>query len=95
MLVIQLGASGGSYPVELSPPFFRVVHAWVPLTQSVYAFKHAVTGAFEGRYSSFMIALLGLALVSALLGLLGRYRWEFVEDKDFKPLLSSRTISDH
>jgi putative membrane protein len=95
LLVIQLGASGGSYPIELSPPFFRAVHAWLPVTQSVYAFKHAITGAFEGRYPLFMITLLAIALVSALLGLLGRYRWEFVEDNDFKPLLSSRTISDH
>lgn len=74
LLVIQLGASGGSYPIELSPPFYRVVHAWVPVTQSVYAFKHAVSGAFEGRYPSFIIALLGLAFVSAVLGLLGRRR---------------------
>ncbi|AXF55039.1 YhgE/Pip domain-containing protein [Salicibibacter kimchii] len=35
LLIIQLGGSGGSFPVELVPPFFQHVHAWLPMTYSV------------------------------------------------------------
>ncbi|TSA87484.1 YhgE/Pip domain-containing protein [Deinococcus detaillensis] len=89
LLVLQLAASGGSYPVELSPRFFQVIHDYVPVTQSVNAFRHAISGAFKGSYPVFTAVLLGLAVLGILLGLLGRRRWEFVADSDFKPLVSS------
>ena len=94
LLVVQLAASGGSYPVELSPRFFRVIHNWVPVTQSVNAFRHAITGAFQGRYLLFMGILLGIGVLAFALGLLARRRWEFVEDRDFRPLIVPHGLLD-
>ncbi|PNY81881.1 YhgE/Pip domain-containing protein [Deinococcus koreensis] len=92
LLVLQLAASGGSYPVELAPPFFQTIHNWLPVTQSVNALRHALSGAFQGGYPGFMLSLLAIAALSVGLGLLGR-RWEFVDDEDFKPLISAPIVS--
>ncbi|OLV18269.1 YhgE/Pip domain-containing protein [Deinococcus marmoris] len=94
LLVLQLAASGGSYPVELSPSFFGAIHNFVPVTQSVNAFRHALSGAFQGSYVTFMLILLGIAVLSVGVGLLGRRRWELVADEDFKPLISSPLVSE-
>ncbi|AIZ46261.1 hypothetical protein QR90_16235 [Deinococcus radiopugnans] len=94
LLVLQLAASGGSYPVELSPPFFGAIHNFVPVTQSVNAFRHALSGAFQGSYVTFMLVLLGIAVLSVGAGLLGRRRWEVVADEDFKPLITSPLVSE-
>ncbi|GGL78647.1 hypothetical protein GCM10010840_15600 [Deinococcus aerolatus] len=94
LLILQLAASGGSYPVELSPPFFGAIHDFVPVTQSVNAFRHALSGAFQGSYVTFMLILLGIAVLSVGAGLLGRRRWELVADEDFKPLITSPLVSE-
>ena len=89
LLVLQLAASGGSYPVELSPAFFQHIHRWIPVTQSVNAFRHAISGAYQGQYLTFMLVLLSIGVGGILLTLLGRRRWDFVRDRDFKPLINS------
>ncbi|GGO34023.1 YhgE/Pip domain-containing protein [Deinococcus humi] len=94
LLVLQLAASGGSYPVELAPSFFGAIHNFVPVTQSVNAFRHAMSGAFQGSYVTFMLILLSIAVLSVGAGLLGRRRWELVADQDFKPLISSPLVSE-
>ncbi|WP_291427082.1 YhgE/Pip family protein, partial [Deinococcus sp.] len=93
LLVLQLAASGGSYPVETSPHGFQLIHNWVPVTQAVNALRHAITGAYQGDYVKFMFLLALMGLSGLGLGLLGRRRWELVKDEDFKPLVSSPVVS--
>lgn len=93
LLVLQLAASGGSYPVEVAPRVFQVIHDWLPVTQSVGAFRHALSGAFEGHYPTFMLTLLALFAGSLAVSQLGRRRWEFVADQDFRPLISAPITS--
>ncbi|MFC5848764.1 YhgE/Pip family protein, partial [Deinococcus petrolearius] len=89
LLVLQLAASGGSYPVELAPGIFGALHGWLPVTQSVGAFRHAITGAYQGQYPALMLSLAGMFAVSVALWLPGRRRWEFVPDEHFRPLIAS------
>lgn len=91
--MLQLAASGSSYPVELSPSFFGAIHNFVPVTQSVNAFRHALSGAFQGSSFTFMLVLLGIAALSIGAGLLERRRWAVVADEDFKPLITSPLVS--
>ncbi|WP_054656073.1 YhgE/Pip family protein [Secundilactobacillus silagei] len=35
LLVIQLGGSGGTYPIQLSNHFFEAIHPWLPMTYAV------------------------------------------------------------
>lgn len=41
-MVIQLAGSAGTYPVQLSPAFVLKIHAWVPFTYSVDAFRSVI-----------------------------------------------------
>lgn len=84
LLVVQLGASGGSFPVELSPAFFQRIHAAVPATDVIGALRGAMFGAYEGQYGVFMTRMLLVALVSFALALLGRRRWQFTPDDRFR-----------
>ncbi|CAH0232832.1 ESX secretion system protein YueB [Peribacillus sp. Bi96] len=42
-LVLQLGASGGMFPVELTNNFFSAVHPFIPMTYSVMGFRQAMS----------------------------------------------------
>lgn len=91
--MLHLAASGGSYPVELSPSFFGAILSsvrWLTL----HAFRHALSGAFQGSSVTVMLVLLGIAVLSVGAGLLGRRRWELVADEDFKPLITSPLVSE-
>ncbi|BCU80237.1 phage infection protein [Polycladomyces abyssicola] len=43
LLMLQLTSSGGTYPVELLPAFFRHIHPYLPMTYSVDGLRAAVT----------------------------------------------------
>ncbi|KEF35759.1 hypothetical protein RDMS_00145, partial [Deinococcus sp. RL] len=84
LLVLQLAASGGSYPAELSSPLFQAIHTLIPVTDVVNALRYAMFGAYEGQYGVYM----GRMLLAGLLGfgaaLLGRRRWRFAPDHQFR-----------
>ncbi|GHF46005.1 putative membrane protein [Deinococcus metalli] len=93
LLVLQLAVVGGSAPIETAPRLIQVIHAWLPVTPSAGALSHALSGALEGRSAAFMLALLAVLVASFGMALLGRRRWEFVADEDFKPLISAPMTS--
>ncbi|PTA68519.1 YhgE/Pip domain-containing protein [Deinococcus arcticus] len=84
LLVVQLGASGGSYPVELAPGFFRAIHAAMPVTDVVQALRAAMFGAYEGQYLAFVGRILLVALLAVGLALVARWRWQFTPDDQFR-----------
>lgn len=44
MLVMQLGASGGTFPIQMTPEFFQRIHAFLPFTHALGLFREAVGG---------------------------------------------------
>jgi YhgE/Pip C-terminal domain len=76
LLVVQIGASGGSFPIELSPGFFRAVHDYLPVSDAVTALRFGMAGAYEGRYWTSLLRLGATALVFIGLVLLAKPRWE-------------------
>ncbi|GEO26397.1 phage infection protein [Alicyclobacillus acidoterrestris] len=44
LLVLQLTSSSGTYPVILSPTFFRDIHPYLPMTYTVDGFRYIVGG---------------------------------------------------
>ena len=43
MLLLQIGSAGGSYPIELSPKFFQVVHPYMPMTYIVTGLRQTIS----------------------------------------------------
>jgi putative membrane protein len=84
LLVIQLAASGGSYPVELSSPFFRWLHTYIPVTDAINAMRYALFGSYEGLYGLFLLRLALIAAASLIVALLSRRRWVYIADERFR-----------
>src|SRR5699024_12023255 len=46
LLVMQLGASGGTFPIQMTPKFFQNIHGFLPFTHSLQLFREVVGGVF-------------------------------------------------
>ncbi|WP_159808604.1 YhgE/Pip family protein [Cellulomonas citrea] len=44
VLMLQLASSGGTYPVETTPLFFRAIHPLLPMSYAVTGLRHTITG---------------------------------------------------
>ncbi|SJN08340.1 hypothetical protein FM113_02155 [Leucobacter sp. 7(1)] len=66
LLVVQISAGGGAYPLSVLPQWFQSMSPWLPVTHATNAVRAAIAGIYEGDY---WIALgqLALFLVPALL----------------------------
>lgn len=57
-MVVQLAGSAGTYPVELSPSFVARIHAYVPFTYTVNAFRSTICGGTSIAESVKVLTLL-------------------------------------
>ena len=68
MLLLQVGPAGGSYPIELSPKFFQVVHPYMPMTYIVTGLRQTISmtgsiGTQVGVLSAFLVAFMVFGLI--------------------------------
>lgn len=47
LLVIQVAASGGTFPIQVTPEFFQMVNPFLPFTYSISALREIVSGIYE------------------------------------------------
>lgn len=69
-LVLQLSSSGGTFPVEVIPPFFQALHPYLPFTYAINLLREAVGGIYKAQVWQSIFALLGFWLLFITLGLL-------------------------
>lgn len=67
LLVVQLGGSGGLYPLQISPEIFQIIHPVLPMTYTVDAFRYAISGGETAHLVRDLIVITGFFAV-ALLG---------------------------
>lgn len=65
LLMLQLTAASGTYPVETTPSFFQWLHPGLPMTYAVTGLRELTTGGTDGRLWSSVGALL-LFLIGSL-----------------------------
>lgn len=84
LLMLQLAAAGGIYPVELSGRFYEAIHPYMPLTALVNAFRATMFGAFDGLWwnSALQLALTGAVTVAVTIWLA---RWKYVPHESYGP----------
>ena len=70
LLIFQLCACGGTFPVELITRFFRVINPFMPFTYSVRGLKEIMFGGDMSIVFTNLAVILGLGLISLLLSLL-------------------------
>ena len=57
-MVVQLAGSAGTYPVEISPEFVSKIHAYLPFTYTVDAFRATISGGRSITTSVIVLAVL-------------------------------------
>jgi putative membrane protein len=66
ILVLQITATGGTFPVQILPPFFQAIHPYLPLTYAIGALREVIGGIIWSSYW-YNILILGLFAVIALI----------------------------
>lgn len=73
LLVVQLGGSEGTFPIELSNGFFQAVHPYLPMSHSVAGLREAISGGLGADvfwanfgWLSGVMVLFSLLLIIAL-----------------------------
>ncbi|MFC6206412.1 YhgE/Pip domain-containing protein [Levilactobacillus tongjiangensis] len=68
LLMLQLGGSGGTFPMEVTNHFYNVVHPFLPMTYSILGFRQAITSGMTGMVGQavwvlILFTILALALL--------------------------------
>lgn len=72
ILVLQIGGSGGTFPIEVTPPFFRAIYPWLPFTYAINALRECVGGVYKNAFWLDVGRLLLFVPAALLLGLVLR-----------------------
>lgn len=72
VLLLQLASSGGTFPIETAPAFYRIIGNIIPMTYSVNALRMVISGINSSEFSDNIITLLIFMLVSLCGGFLIR-----------------------
>ena len=68
LLVLQLGSSEGTFPIQTANGFFQTINPLVPMTYSIRALRQAISGGLDNAfYGGSMWVLIGFLLVANLL----------------------------
>ncbi len=78
LLVLQLSGGGGTFPIEVTPPFFQAIHPYLPFTYAIDLLREAVGGVVPSVVTSHLAVLLAFAAAAVVIGMLA------------KPLLAER-----
>lgn len=72
MVVIQIAGSGGTFPIELLPSFYKQIYVFFPFPYAINAMRETIGGAYQNTYLINMLELLLFAVGALLLGLVVR-----------------------
>ncbi len=72
IMVIQIAGSGGTYPIEALPSFFRAVYIFFPFPYAINAMRECIGGMYENTLGKCYIQLLLFCAASLVIGLIVR-----------------------
>jgi putative membrane protein len=86
LLALQISASGGVVPIELSSEFFSTLSPWLPMTWVVQGLKAAMFSAYAGDWLRPLIQTLALTVICALITM-AVGRWQYCRVSRLRPML--------
>ncbi|MEK4253337.1 YhgE/Pip domain-containing protein [Ureibacillus sp. FSL K6-2830] len=92
LLVMQLGASGGTFPIQMTPAFFQKIHAFLPFTHALGLFREAVGGIIWPVVWKHIAWLLGYMGVFLFIGIKLKERINKSSDKFLAEARESKVI---
>lgn len=85
LLMLQLCSCGGTYPIEMSPPFFQDISPYLPMTYSVTGVRHLLVNGSLGPVAQAAGALLLMLAVVLILTTTWIWTHRRVTIADLKP----------
>ncbi|MDU7239513.1 YhgE/Pip domain-containing protein [Actinomyces sp.] len=73
LLVLQISAAGGAYPLELLPQWFQNISPWLPATYAINLMRSAVAGIYAGDFVQNLAMILLFIIPNLLIGLVFRH----------------------
>ena len=68
LLVFQIGGSGGTFPIELTPKFFQNIHPFLPFTYTISLMRESIGGVVREVFIKDIVIILSIIIISALIG---------------------------
>ncbi len=62
LMVLQLTSCGGTFPLELSPSFFRIINPFLPMSYSVQLMRETISG-FHGNIAATDVTYLAIMFI--------------------------------
>lgn len=86
LLALQISASDGVMPVELSGSWYASISPWLPLTWVARGVKASLFGAFDSQWLMPLL-ITGAWGLSALLLTIWLGRWRFISPRSIRPAI--------
>ena len=71
-LIVAIAGSGGTYPIEILPEFYRRVYIFFPFPYAINAMRECIGGMYENTLGKCYITLLLFGAASLVIGLVIR-----------------------
>lgn len=87
LLMLQITSSAGTFPIEMTPPFFQIVHPFLPMTYSIMGIRQAMSGKDTNTilFACGILILFGVASL-AVSSIIAR-RKQIVRMNDLHPII--------
>ncbi|GAA0077766.1 YhgE/Pip domain-containing protein [Clostridium sp. CTA-5] len=69
LLVLQIGGSGGTFPIELTPKFFQRLNPFLPFTYAISFLRECIGGIVKEVLIKDVIVLLFFIIISMVIGI--------------------------
>lgn len=94
LLVLQISASGGTFPIEVTPGFFQRINPLLPFTYAVSGMREAVGGVIEGILLRDIVILVIYFTLSILLALLLKKKLEKINRNFMRKFKESGLVEE-
>lgn len=88
LLMLQITSSAGTFPVEMTPTFFRTVHPYLPMTYSIMALRQAMAGKNNGEIVSGIGMLVLFGVIAIAITSIIAYKKRTVTMFDLHPVIT-------
>lgn len=70
LLVLQISATGGIYPIEIMGKFFQTIYPYMPMTYAINLIREAQLGVVWSNYIPSLVILLAIGAITVIAALL-------------------------
>ncbi|GGE55895.1 YhgE/Pip domain-containing protein [Priestia taiwanensis] len=92
MLVLQISGSGGTFPIQVTPPFFQMIYPFLPFTYGISLMREATGGILWDIVYRDVAILFIFVIIMVIIGLLLKERINKSSEKFVKKAKESKVI---